>query len=133
LAGGRYDGLIKLMGGPSTPGVGWAAGVERLAMLIDAESDSGAVLAIVPMGAAATEEAHKLAEGLRNSGYAVDVGYSGNLSRRMKRADRIGASAALILGDDELARNVVQVRDMKTGEQSEIALDDVTAGLAQYR
>lgn len=133
LAGGRYDGLIKLMGGPPTPGVGWAAGIERLAMLIEDRTEKAPVLAIVPMGAVATDEAHRLAESLRDGGFAVDVGYSGNLSRRMKRADRLGAAAALVLGEDELSRKVVQLRDMKTGEQSEIALDDVTTGLARYR
>jgi histidyl-tRNA synthetase len=133
LAGGRYDGLIKLMGGPETPGVGWAAGIERLAMLAAFEPAPAKLIAIVPLGAAAERKGRQLAETLRSEGFAVDVGYSGNLSRRMRRADRIGAAAVLILGDDELARGQIQLRDMETGAQSELALDDVTDGVAQYR
>ena len=133
LAGGRYDGLIELMGGPSTPGVGWAAGVERLVMLIDKCMEDCPVFAIIPMGQKAAERAHLLAEELREDGLVVDLAYAGNVSRRMKRANRVGASAALILGDEELARNVVQIRDMKTGNQSEISLDAVIAGLTQFR
>jgi histidyl-tRNA synthetase len=133
LAGGRYDGLIKLMGGPDTPGVGWAAGIERLAMLVADEETPQPIIAVVPVGELVVQKAHQLAESLRGAGYAVDVGYSGNLSRRMKRADKMRASAALILGEDEMERGVAQVRNMKTGEQSEIALDDLTNGLAQYR
>lgn len=133
LAGGRYDGLIELMGGPSTPGVGWAAGVERLVMLIDKCTEDCPVFAIIPMGEKAAGRAHLLAEELREDGLVVDLAYAGNVSRRMKRANRIGASAALILGDEELARNVVQIRDMKTGNQSETSLDAVIAGLSQFR
>ena len=133
LAGGRYDGLIELMGGPSTPGVGWAAGIERLAMLIDKCMEDCPVFAIIPMGQKAAERAHLLAEELREDGLVVDLAYAGNASRRMKRANRVGASAALILGDEELARNVVQIRDMKTGNQSETSLDAVIAGLSQFR
>lgn len=133
LAGGRYDGLIELMGGPSTPGVGWAAGVERLVMLIDKCMEDCPVFAIIPMGQKAAERAYLLAEELREDGLVVDLAYAGNVSRRMKRANRVGASAALILGDEELARNVVQIRDMKTGNQSEISLDAVIAGLTQFR
>ena len=133
LAGGRYDGLIELMGGPSTPGVGWAAGVERLVMLIDKCMEDCPVFAIIPMGQKAAERAHLLAEELREDGLVVDLAYAGNVSRRMKRANRVGASAALILGDEELARNVVQIRDMKTGNQSEISLDAVIAGLTHFR
>ena len=133
LAGGRYDGLIELMGGPPTPGVGWAAGVERLVMLIDKCMEDYPVFAIIPMGQKAAERAHLLAEELREDGLVVDLAYAGNVSRRMKRANRVGASAALILGDEELARNVVQIRDMKTGNQSETSLDAVIAGLTQFR
>ena len=62
-----------------------------------------------------------LAEQLRDAGLVVDLGYSGNLQRRMRRADRIGARAAVLLGDDELARGTATVRDLDSGEQSEVA------------
>ena len=84
LAGGRYDGLIKLMGGPPTPGVGWAAGIERLAMLMEADLAKQPIVALAPLGDLATEKVQQLGEFLRGNGFVVDVGYSGNLSRRMK-------------------------------------------------
>ena len=133
LAGGRYDGLIKLMGGPPTPGVGWAAGIERLAMLMEADLAKQPIVALAPLGDLATEKVQQLGELLRGNGFVVDVGYSGNLSRRMKRADKLNAAVIVIIGDDELARGVAQIRNMETGEQSEIALDELTTGLAQYR
>ncbi len=133
LAGGRYDGLIKLMGGPPTPGIGWAAGIERLAMLVEADLAKQPIVALAPLGDLATEKVQQLGELLRGNGFVVDVGYSGNLSRRMKRADKLNAAVIVIIGDDELARGVAQIRNMETGEQSEIALDELTTGLAQYR
>jgi histidyl-tRNA synthetase len=133
LAGGRYDGLIKVMGGPDTPGVGWAAGVERLAMLAGAAPAARRPVALVPVGAAAETEAVKLAERLRGSGLRVDLAYSGNLGRRMKRANRIAAAASVLVGEDELARGVATVRNMDTGTQDEVALSSLEEYLAQYR
>lgn len=133
LAGGRYDGLIKMMGGPDTPGVGWAAGVERLAMLCGAAPAARRPVALVPVGAAAEAEAIKLAERLRGSGLRVDLAYSGNLGRRMKRANRIAASASILIGEDELARGAATVRNMDSGTQEEVALPSLEEYLAQYR
>ncbi len=133
LAGGRYDGLIKMMGGADTPGVGWAAGVERLAMLCGAAPAFRRPVALVPVGAAAETEAFKLAERLRGAGLRVDLAYSGNMSRRMKRANRVGAAASVLVGEDELARGVATVRNMDTGTQDEVALTSLEEYLAQYR
>src|SRR5690242_16520225 len=104
LAGGRYDGLVELMGGPAMPGVGWAAGIERLAMLIGEPPMAVRPVALVPIGEEAEAFALRLAEDLRDQGLVVDLGYSGNLQRRLRRADRIGARAAVLLGEDELAQ-----------------------------
>jgi histidyl-tRNA synthetase len=130
IGGGRYDGLVELMGGPAIPGVGWAAGIERLAMLIDEPPSPPRPIALVPIGEAAEARMLALAEQLRDQGLIVELGYSGNLQRRMRRADRIGARAAVLLGDDELARGVVTLRDLDSGEQSEVALDALAARLA---
>jgi histidyl-tRNA synthetase len=130
LAGGRYDGLVELMGGPAMPGVGWAAGIERLAMLIAERPAAKRAVALVPIGEAAEARALVLAEQLRDAGLVVELGYSGNLQRRMRRADRIGARAAVLLGDDELARSAATVRDLDSGAQSEVALDALAAHLA---
>ena len=133
LAGGRYDGLIRIMGGPDTPGVGWAAGVERLAMLCGAAPAQRRPVALVPVGPAAEAEAIKLAERLRGAGLRVDLAYSGNLGRRMKRANRIDAAASVLVGEDELARGVATVRNMDTGTQDEVAMTSLEEYLARYR
>lgn len=133
LAGGRYDGLIKMMGGADTPGVGWAAGVERLAMLCGAAPGRRRPVALVPIGAVAEAEAIKLAERLRGAGMRVDLAYSGNLGRRMKRANRVDAAVSVLVGEDELARGVATVRNMDTGTQDEVALTSLEEYLAQYR
>jgi histidyl-tRNA synthetase len=122
LAGGRYDGLVSLMGGPEMPGVGWAGGIERLAMMIAEPPTPARPIALVPVGGAAEALALTIAETLRGEGFAVDLGYSGNLSRRMRRANRVNARAAVLIGDDEAARNVVTFRDLDSGEQEEVPM-----------
>ena len=74
-----------------------------------------------------------LTEELRQAGYRVDIGYSGNLSRRMKRANRLNAAATVIVGDEELARQAATVRHMDTGEQEEVSLASLPEFLAPYR
>ncbi len=133
LAGGRYDGLIKMMGGPETPGVGWAAGVERLSMLCADVPAARRPVALIPLGAAAEREVFKIAERLRAGGFRVELGYSGNLGRRMKRANRVNAIAAVIVGDDELSRGTATVRNMESGSQDEVALASLEEHLAVYR
>jgi histidyl-tRNA synthetase len=127
LAGGRYDGLIEALGGPHTPAIGWAAGIERLAMLIDAPATVGAEVALVPLGEAAERAAVGTAAQLRRAGIACDMAYRGNMKKRMQRASASGARIAVILGDDELARGEAGVKDLATGAQSSVALD----GLAE--
>jgi histidyl-tRNA synthetase len=129
LAGGRYDGLIETMGGPPTPGVGWAAGIERLAMLAGKPPEAVRPVAVVPLGAPAEAKALVLAQVLRQAGIAADLGYSGNLARRMKRANRVNARYAVILGDDELANNAATVRDLDSGAQETVAFDALVGRL----
>jgi histidyl-tRNA synthetase len=120
IGGGRYDGLVEMMGGPEMPGVGWAAGIERLAMLIPEPPAPKRPVAVVPIGAAAESAALIIAEVLRRHGFAVDLGYSGNLPRRMRRANRVNARAAVLIGENEIARGVVAVRDLDSGEQNDV-------------
>lgn len=133
LAGGRYDGLIAQMGGTAAPGVGWAAGVERLSMLLAEDVDAPRPIAVIPASEAEHTPALKIAEDLRRAGFVVDVGYSGNMGKRMKRANKINARAAVILGGDELARGQAAVRDLESGEQTEVALAALADGLARFR
>ena len=130
LAGGRYDGLIGQMGGAETAGVGWAAGVERLSLLAEPPAATIRPVALVPLGSAAEAEEMVLARRLRKAGIVVDLGYGGNLKKRMKRADRVGAAQAVIFGDDELARGAAQLKSLDDGAQTEVALADLVDRLA---
>ncbi|MCS6855423.1 MAG: histidine--tRNA ligase, partial [Elioraea sp.] len=122
MAGGRYDGLVEEMGGPHTPAVGWAAGVERLAMLADAPPAPVAPVAVIPVGEAVEAEAVRVLVGLRRAGIRAEMAFRGTLKRRLERANRIAARVAVILGEDELARGVAQVKDLRSGEQAEVPL-----------
>jgi histidyl-tRNA synthetase len=133
LGGGRYDGLMAVMGGPDTAGIGWAAGVERLAMLIDEPAAAARPIAVIPVGEAAELPALQLAERLRRAGFSVDQAFSGNVGKRLKRANKVKARAALLIGEDELARNVVSLRDLDSGEQLEVASAALEERLAAYR
>jgi histidyl-tRNA synthetase len=121
------------MGGPPTPGTGWAAGVERLAMLIEEPPPPPRPIAIVPIGEAMGERAIAVAQRLRGAGFVADLGYSGNVGKRLKRANKIGARAAVLLGEDELARDAATVRDLDTGDQVEVPLSDLVEHLARYQ
>ena len=112
MAGGRYDGLVAEMGGPMTPAVGWAAGIERLAMLMASAPATPAPVAVIPVGDAAEPVAIELLQSLRNNGIRAEMAYRGNLKRRMERANRTDARAAVILGDDDIANGVAQVKDL---------------------
>lgn len=133
MAGGRYDGLMEIMGGPPTPGVGWAAGIERLAMMSGDIPPAPRPIALIPVGDAAAVRAVPLAHRLRRAGLTVDLAHRGNVSRRMKRANKTHARAAILLGEDELQRNAATLRDLDTGNQVEVSLDDLEAQLAQFR
>ena len=133
IAGGRYDGLIGMMGGRETPGVGWAGGIERLAMLCGDPPPASRPIVVIPVGDEARAAGFTLTETLRRAEYRVDIGYSGNMSRRMKRANRLNAAAVVILGEDELARQAATVRHMDTGEQEEVSLASLPEFLALYR
>jgi histidyl-tRNA synthetase len=133
LAGGRYDGLIETMGGPATPGVGWAAGVERLAMMLGEPVQPTRAIALVGMGEGGERETVRLARELRRAGLTIELLYKGGVKRGLKRADRINAAAAVLIGDDELAKGTVTVRDLDSGEQTDVAIADLTDHLAAYR
>lgn len=131
LAGGRYDGLIGMMGGPETPGVGWAAGVDRLSLLTETAPDAPRPIALVPLGERAEGEVLRLARDLRRRGLVVDLAYGGNMKKRMKRANKVNARFAAIIGDDELDKGVVALKDLDRGEQQEVALADLAARLGE--
>jgi histidyl-tRNA synthetase len=133
LAGGRYDGLVGMMGGPETPGVGWASGIERCAMLLQETPEARTPIALVPLGERAETAALKMAGELRRLDFAVDLSFSGNMKSRMKRANKIAAKVAVILGDNELDQNVATVKNLSSGEQNAIGLDRIADALEPYR
>ncbi|MAH83095.1 MAG: histidine--tRNA ligase [Rhodospirillaceae bacterium TMED8] len=133
IAGGRYDGLIEQLGGRPTPGIGWAGGVERLAMMVGNIRQRRRPVALVPIGGDACEEANIIAQKLRKAGFMVALDYSGGMKRRLARANKANAVIAILIGDDELKRGIVTIRDMENGEQHEKPLNNLANHLAQYR
>jgi len=137
VAGGRYDGLVEAMSGAAVAGIGFAIGVDRLALALEAASVLPAVTpdaAIISMGPAATRHAVVVARDLRAANLNVEM-----LSpeRKMKtllaRASKIGARFAVIIGDDELARGVVQLRDLKQSTQREVVAAEAASAIADAR
>jgi histidyl-tRNA synthetase len=127
--GGRYDSLLKELGGPDVSGIGFAIGLERLSMGISDDDERFArsidvYVAIV--GETARDTAFGLINSLRTAGIAVEARYSStSLRGQMKVADRVGARKVIMIGDDELSRQEVTVRDMKTKEQTPVKLDAI--------
>jgi histidyl-tRNA synthetase len=131
IAGGRYDGLMEVLGGPHTPAVGWAAGIERLAMMIDSPAPEGSSVAVIPLGERAEAEAQKIVAGLRREGIATEMAYRGNMKKRLSRANASGAAYALIIGDDELDRGEAQLKDLASGEQRPVSLDLISEAIGK--
>jgi histidyl-tRNA synthetase len=131
IAGGRYDGLIESLGGPHTPAVGWAAGIERLAMMIEAPQPETPAVVVVPLGKRAEAEAQRVVAGLRREGVVTDIAYRGNMKKRLSRANASGAAYALILGDEELDRGEAQLKNLVTGEQRAVSLDLIADAIRQ--
>ena len=134
MAGGRYDGLAAMLGGGDVSGVGWAAGIERLAMLADVPPQQAVNVMMIGMSDDHMARLFPLAVSLRQQGLRVETGYAPHLGKQMKRADRIEAGHVVILGDDEAARGVAILRSMVDGAQTEVALVDLVAHLlAQHK
>ena len=121
LAGGRYDGLINQMGGPDTPGIGWAAGIERLALLTKSKDEEIRPIAVIPIDLDNNIDALKIAENLRRHGFNIELGYNGNIKKRMKRANENNCIAAILLGTEEMKNNTVTLKDMDSGLQKEVS------------
>ena len=129
LGGGRYDGLIGHMGGPETPAVGWAAGVERLAMLVAEPELPRVQVAVVAVGPEAESGALGLLNNLRRAGVAAEQGWRGNLKKKMERAGKSGARLAVLIGADEVAAGIVTLRDLGSGEQVAVAAGEAVAAI----
>ena len=125
VGGGRYDHLVRDLGGPDIPGIGFAIGFERLiAMMPESDDTPPPLLFIAAMGEAALKQAFYICNSLRMKGLAVEMDYaSRSLKSQMKRADKLRCRYALIVGDREIAENRASLRNMQTGEQQDAHLD----------
>ncbi|MGI4952110.1 MAG: histidine--tRNA ligase [Janthinobacterium lividum] len=136
MGGGRYDGLVQQMGGPAVPAVGWAAGIERLMMLLAAPPKPPVGVAVVPATQAEEAAALRVLQNLRTTYIRAEIAYRGNMKRRMERANRISAQYVVILGAEEVAAGDVTVKELQTGKQRRLPetylhqflLQDVYAG-----
>ena len=131
LGGGRYDGLSEMLGGPALPSVGFAAGIERLSLLIDEPSLPMPDVALITMDKELEADGFALASQLRRAGLSVDMPYSGNVTKKMKRADKQGAAFVILLGSDEWASGTVQLKELATGQTDVIPVDQLVARLSQ--
>ena len=130
LGGGRYDGLSEMLGGPAVAGVGWAAGIERLAMLAGDAAVAVPKVAMLSTDPETDLAAFQLAETLRDTGVDIEFPTTGAIGKKLKKAARSNIRLAIILGGDELAKNTVQLRDLTTGTQAEIAMADLADAIA---
>lgn len=134
LAGGRYDGLVEVMGGPATPGVGFGAGMERLVLLLQElkalpKFPAIADVAVVPMQESAEAVAWGIAQSLRHAGYRTEIAYKGKAGKRLQRADKLGANVAVMLGEDELANGTVTLKDLNEGTQQTLPQAELISAL----
>ena len=131
LGGGRYDGLSEMLGGPHLPSVGFAAGIERLALLGDDVPLEATDVIMIVMDKELEAEGFALATKIREAGLSVDIPFSGNISKKLKRADKIGARHAVLLGSQEFNNQEVQVKSMQTGETKTLSLDALVTSLTE--
>ncbi len=132
LAGGRYDGLIETLGGPPTPAIGFAAGLERLALLLPQAQAAPPLVCVIAAGDEATIACSlRHAETLRQRGIATIHAGGGAFKRQFRTADREGARYCLILGEDEMAAGEVCLKDMRSGAQQRCSLDAAIARIAE--
>ena len=113
------------MGGPDTPGIGWAAGIERLILLSSIKEIKKKHIAIIPVGEENNNICINLTQKLRNQNIPADMAYSGNLKKRLKNANKLSSNFAIIIGTDEINNNNAIVRNLETGEQEFINFEDI--------
>jgi len=141
LAGGRYDGLLADISGQATPqgkdrdekdaGIGWACGIERLALLVDPPEYTCRAIAVIPIAESNEEAAFLLAEMLRQEGFDVDYAFSGKMRKRLQRADKMNARVACLIGEEEQRDDSVTVRMLDDGTQKKVLRSQLVAYLRE--
>ncbi|OYV40858.1 MAG: histidine--tRNA ligase [Rhodospirillales bacterium 20-64-7] len=125
LGGGRYNGLVEQLGGPAVAGVGWAAGIERLAMLVASPEVLALPVAVIPMQPEFEAKSLQVLKTLRDQNIAAEIGYAGNAKKRLERANKSGAAYAVLVGAE------LQLKSLADGSQREVTLDTLAAGLTE--
>ena len=125
LSGGRYNHLIEQMGGPSTPGIGWAAGMDRLALLLEKPKDAHRSVAVIATDKVAEPKALELMQKLRHANIAAQPIYTGNVSKKLKKASKRNCPFAILIGEPELNAGTAQLKDFENGSQEELNLDSL--------
>jgi histidyl-tRNA synthetase len=129
--GGRYDGLVRELGGPDIPGIGFACGMERLAMLLESPAPAGPDFYVAVLEEEALDTGQLLAQRLRDLGLRGEACYEArSLKSQLRSANKLGARTCLLLGSEEVRRETLQVKDMQSGEQREVKQSEVHAALA---
>ena len=126
LAGGRYDGLSKMLGGVDVAGVGWAAGIERLALMVKSEYVSKPDVALIGLSENINYLLLTVMNELIKEGLKVEIIYTGNISKKFKRAHKIKASYALVLGEDEVAKQIIKLKNLSSGNEELMSLNKAT-------
>lgn len=135
--GGRYNGLVQDIGGPETPGIGFALSIERLLAALEAEGvelpiDEHINCYIVTMGDKAKDMSVSLLYHLRKAGLTVEKDYEDKkMKAQFKAADRLKAKFVAVLGDDEIEKNIISVKNMETGTQEEVSIDELVSYLSK--
>ena len=124
LAGGRYDGLAKMLGGVDTPGVGWAAGVDRLSLMINEEFANKPDLVLMAVSENLEPLLMPIMKKLVDKGLKVEILITGNMSKKFKRANKVDASYAIILGEEELSKNIIKLKNLIIGSERYVSLDE---------
>ena len=124
LAGGRYDGLSKILGGLDLPGVGWAAGIERLALMLDNKYNNYPDVVLMGLSDNFNMSLLPIIQQLISSGIKTETLYTGSVSKKFKRANKLNASFVIIIGEDEINKNVIKLKNLKSGDQENITLNE---------
>ena len=123
LAGGRYDGLSKMLGGVDVAGVGWAAGIERLALMVQSEYIDNPDIVLMAQTEVYNHLLLPIMNELVNQGFKAEIIYTGNMSKKFKRANKINASYAILLGEKEVAKKVIKLKNLSSGLEQLIDLN----------
>ncbi len=132
LSGGRYNNLIETMGGPSTPGVGWAAGTDRLALLLEKPKRAHQTVAVIAAQPDTEEHILPLMQELREAQVPAQTIYSGNISKQLKKANKRNCSHAIIIGEEELKKGEYQLKNLMDGQQENLSKESLLQTLKGF-